>query len=129
MVRRLRTLIVRAAIATAVAWVLAAAPLPTPSSARRHAAAGGAAREDGLVIHGVRECWAEVYAPSGARLVYDLVHPGETLSAPGPGPWKVVLGSPDDVRLTVGERAVVVPPPHRGATTAIFVVARDGATR
>jgi len=108
-----------------------AAPVatPAPPPARHPARAGGAAREDGLVIHGVRECWAEVYAPGGARLVYDMVHPGETVNVPGPGPWRVFLGFSDGARLTVGERTVAVPAPRRGTTTARFVVARDGAAQ
>ena len=123
------------AVAESAPRPAAAAPLPlpapatTPSSARHRATAGGAAREDGLVIHGVRECWAEVYAPSGARLVYDMVHPGETVNVPGPGPWRVFLGFADGARLTVGEHAVVVPPSRRAAATARFVVARDGAAQ
>jgi cytoskeleton protein RodZ len=112
-----------------------AAPVPVRSSdaaaatpaAERRGSRGAAAREDALVIHALGECWTEVYSPNGARLLYDLVHSGESRDVPGPGPWRVVLGAADGARLTVGERAVVVPPPRRGSTTAIFVVARDGA--
>lgn len=115
----------------------APAPLPaavpaTPAAApaaRHRAAAATATREEALVIHGVRECWVEVYAPGGARLVYDLVHPGETLSAQGPGPWRVFLGFADGARLTVGERTVNVPQGRRAAATARFVVGRDGAAQ
>jgi cytoskeleton protein RodZ len=104
-----------------------AAAAAATTAAERHGSRGAAAREDVLVIHALAECWTEVYAPNGARLIYDLVHSGESRDVPGPGPWRVVLGAVDGARLTVGERAVVVPPPRRGATTAIFVVARDGA--
>jgi cytoskeleton protein RodZ len=98
-----------------------------PAAARVPAPRHGATHDDALVINAVGECWTEVYSPSGARLLYDLVHTGESRSVPGPGPWRVVLGAADGARLTVGEHAVAVPPPRQGATTAIFVVARDGA--
>ncbi|HUO78578.1 MAG TPA: helix-turn-helix domain-containing protein [Steroidobacteraceae bacterium] len=101
-----------------------AAPLPAAST-RPHTAAG-AGHDVGLVIRGVAECWTEVYAQDGTRLLYDLVRPGELRNVPGPGPWRVVLGAADGARLTVGEHAVAVPAPRRGATTAIFVVGRDG---
>jgi hypothetical protein len=58
-----------------------------------------------------------------------MVHPGETVNVPGPGPWRVFLGFADGARLTVGERTVVVPPARRAAATARFVVARDGAAQ
>jgi cytoskeleton protein RodZ len=112
----------------AVAPVLPAAPAPAPTARHRATGATGA-HEEALVIHGVRECWVEVYAPGGARLVYDLVHPGETLTAAGPGPWKVFLGYADGARLTVGERTVGVPQGRRAAATARFVVGRDGAAQ
>jgi cytoskeleton protein RodZ len=114
----------RQADAAPVRSTEAAAATP---AAERHGPRSAAARDDALVIHALAECWTEVYAPNGARLIYDLVHSGESRDVPGPGPWRVVLGAVDGARLTVGERAVVVPPPRRGATTAIFVVARDGA--
>jgi cytoskeleton protein RodZ len=113
-----------AAAASARVLEPAAVPVATPAAPRR-----GAAGERALVIHGVRDCWVEVYAPSGARLVYDLLAPGETRTAPGPGPWRVFLGYADGARLTVGDRAVAVPLPHRNSATARFVVARDGAVQ
>ncbi len=105
------------------------AEAPPPAVTRRAAGATGAAREDTLVVHGLRECWVEVYSPSGARLVYDLVRPGEARAAAGPGPWKVFLGFADGARLTVGDHTVTVPSARRAAATARFVVARDGAAQ
>ena len=104
-----------------------ATPAVATASSARHSVGGRG--DDSLVIHGLRDCWVEVYSPSGGRLVYDLVRTGETRSAPGPGPWKVFLGTADGARLTVGERGVTVPATRRGATTARFVVAGDGATQ
>lgn len=105
----------------------AAAPAALPAAARP--ARRALARDGALVVHGERECWVEVYAPDGTRLVYDLVHPGETRTAPGPGPWRVALGAADGARLNVGERAVLVPAARRGASTTRFTVAPDGAVR
>jgi cytoskeleton protein RodZ len=104
-----------------------AVPAPAAAPAAHHAAT--AARADALVLHGVRECWAEVYAADGQRLLYDLVRPGETRPVAGPGPWKVFLGYADGARLTVGDHVVIVPPARRAAATARFVVARDGVVQ
>jgi hypothetical protein len=111
----------------AVATTASATTASATTASARHSVGGRG--DDSLVIHGLRDCWVEVYSPSGGRLVYDLVRTGETRSAPGPGPWKVFLGTADGARLTVGERGVTVPATRRGATTARFVVARDGAAQ
>jgi cytoskeleton protein RodZ len=100
----------------------------------RHRPAMAAARTAGaqagaLVIHGQRESWVEVYAPTGERLYSDLVRSGETRTLPGPGPWRVFLGQSDGVQLTVGERTVVVPAARKTAATARFVVSGDGAVQ
>ncbi len=106
-----------------------AAPAPVPAAPVRRAATAGVVRADALVLHGVNECWAEVYAADGQRLFYDMVRPGETRPVAGPGPWKVFLGYADGVRLTVGEHPVVVPPARRAGATARFAVGRDGAVQ
>jgi cytoskeleton protein RodZ len=96
---------------------------PRASSAR--AVASGAA----LVVTGLRECWVEVYAPSGARLLYDLVQAGDSRTLPGPGPWRVFLGNADGVRLSMGERVIAVPNGTRAGATARLVVTADGAVK
>ena len=85
--------------------------------------------EDGLVVHGLKECWVEIYAPTGARVLYDNMRPGEARSVPGPGPWRVFLGVASGARLSVGDREVVVPASRRSGDTARFVVATDGAVQ
>ena len=82
-----------------------------------------------LTLHARGECWAEVSGPGGARLLYDLVRPGESRSVSGPGPWRVFLGFADGVVLSVGERTVTVPTARRAGMTARFVVATDGASQ
>ncbi len=82
-----------------------------------------------LVVHGLRECWVEVYSPSGARLFYDLVQPGDSHPLPGPGPWKVFLGNADGVRLSMDERTIAIPASFRAGATARFVVGGDGAVK
>ena len=94
------------------------APAPRPS--------GVAAS---LVVTGLRECWVEVYSPNGARLLYDLVQAGDSRALPGPGPWRVFLGNFDGVRLSMDERAIVVPVAVRAGATARFVVTGDGAVK
>ncbi|MBS0376441.1 MAG: DUF4115 domain-containing protein [Proteobacteria bacterium] len=105
-----------------------ASPAALPPPARSARVAGGGPR-DALVIRGLADTWVEVYGPSGTRLVFDIVRGNEVRTASGPGPWRVFLGRQDGVRLSVDERAVPVPAVRRGATTARFVVARDGAVQ
>ncbi len=102
-----------------------AAERPAARSAPPKAVVSGAA----LVVTGLRECWVEVYAPSGARLLYDLVQAGDTRTLPGPGPWKVFLGNADGVRLSLDDRAIAVPTGTRAGGTARLVVSADGAVR
>ena len=87
------------------------------------------APEDTLVVHGLKECWVEIYAPTGARVLYDLVRNGDARRVPGPGPWRVFLGVASGAKLTVGERPVVVPASRKSGGTARFVVAVDGAVQ
>ena len=82
-----------------------------------------------LNVKGLRECWVEVYSPSGARLFYDLVQPGDSHALPGPGPWKVFLGNADGVQLSLDERAIAVPVGVRAGATARFVVSNSGAIK
>ena len=82
-----------------------------------------------LTLKGLRECWVEVYGPSGARLFYDLVQPGDSHALPGPGPWKVFLGNADGVQLSLEERALAVPAGVRAGATARFVVSASGAIK
>ena len=111
---------------TPVAASLPAAVVPQRLESTRAAAP---AAGNALVIRGRSDCWVEVYASSGGRLLYDLVQAGETRNVPGPGPWRVFLGFVDGVELVVGGRGVSVPVSHRSATTARFVVAADGAVQ
>jgi cytoskeleton protein RodZ len=109
----------------------AAVQRPAPAATRPAAArlaTGAVAAAGSLVVTGVRDCWVEVYAPGGARLLYDLVRTGEHRALPGPGPWRVFLGYADGVRLQVGEHPVSVPAQRRSGPTARFVIATDGAT-
>jgi len=99
-------------------------PRPAPRAAARPATPALA-----LTLEGLRECWVEVYSPSGARLFYDLVKAGESHALPGPGPWRVFLGNADGVRLSLDQHAITVPPAFRAGATARFVVAGDGAVR
>ena len=113
--------------------------LPAPTEAERVALAdrpiakAADARRSGvsatLTLKGLRECWVEVYSPSGARLFYDLVQPGDSHALPGPGPWKVFLGNAEGVQLSVGEHALTFPAGVRAGATARFVVSASGAIK
>jgi cytoskeletal protein RodZ len=105
------------------AAAVAARPAQRAGAAR--AVASGAA----LVVTGLRECWVEVYAPSGARLLYDLVQAGDSRTLPGPGPWRMFLGNADAVRLSMEERTIAVPAANRAGATARLVVMADGAVK
>jgi len=117
--------LVRARTATPAKPIPAAAlPAAAPAETASTAATGSV-----LTLRASRECWVEVSGPGGARLLHDLVRPGESRRVPGPGPWRVFLGFADGVVLSVGERTVAVPAARRAGTTARFVVAPDGAAR
>ncbi len=103
------------------------APEPTRPAARPAARVAGPSAP--LTLEGLRECWVEVYSPTGARLFYDLVKAGESHALPGPGPWRVFLGNADGVRLSLEQRPITVPAAFRAGATARFVVAGDGALR
>ena len=47
------------------------------------------------------DSWVEVYAADGSRKVYGLLRSGERRSVPGAGPWRVLLGKADHVRVTL----------------------------
>ena len=99
-------------------------PVARPSSEARKPAVTST-----LTLKGLRECWVEVYGPSGARLFYDLVQPGDSHGLPGPGPWKVFLGNADGVQLSLDEHALAVPAAVRAGATARFVVSASGAIK
>jgi cytoskeleton protein RodZ len=73
------------------------------------------------------DSWVEVSSPKNGRLLYETLHQGEMRAIKGPGPWRVFLGEPSALYLTVGERTVVVPPARRGPSGARFVINGDGA--
>ena len=116
------------ALQAAAAAPAAAAKAPRSSASRVAAPAMHAVAATGgeLVVTGLRDCWVEVYAPSGARLFYDTVHTGERRAMAGPGPWRVFLGNADGVRLKVGEHAILVPAAQRAGLTARFQIGADG---
>jgi len=117
--------------APAVASTTVAPPAPVPAQVASTAprVETAPAPEDTLVVHGFKECWVEIYSPTGARVLYDLVRNGEARRVPGPGPWRVFLGVASGVKLTMGERPIVIPASRKSGGTARFVVAVDGAVQ
>jgi cytoskeleton protein RodZ len=104
---------------------LAAAALPAGATAPPPALPSGAALE----IDFLGDCWVEVTGPNGARLMYDLGRAGESRALPGPGPWRVFLGSADAARLRVAGRPVPVPAANRSGVMARLVVGPDGTVQ
>jgi cytoskeleton protein RodZ len=109
-----------------------AAPAPaaaTPVAEERAPPPARTAAGAALVINGIRDCWVEVRAPSGVRLLYDLVRAGDHRSVAGPGPWRVFLGNTDGVQLQVGEHLVTVPAAQRSGEKARFALDADGVVK
>jgi cytoskeleton protein RodZ len=104
---------------------LAAAALPAGATSPRPALPSGAALE----IDFLGDCWVEATGPNGERLMYDLGRAGESRALPGPGPWRVFLGSADAARLRVAGRPVPVPAANRSGVMARLVVGPDGAVQ
>lgn len=109
----------------AASAALAAAALPAGATAPPPALPSGAALE----IDFLADCWVEVTGPNGQRLMYDLGRAGESRALPGPGPWRVFLGSADAARLRVAGRPVPVPAANRSGVMARLVVGPDGAVQ
>jgi cytoskeleton protein RodZ len=104
---------------------LAAAAVPAGATAPPSVLPSGAALE----IDFLGDCWVEVTGPNGARLMYDLGRAGESRALPGPGPWRVFLGSADAARLRVAGRPVPVPAANRSGVMARLVVGPDGTVQ
>src|SRR5262249_27526867 len=109
-------------IETSAHPAIEAHPVPRASLVPTRAAG----RPGMLTVSGLKESWVEVYGADGPRLLYDLVEPGSSRALPGPGPWHVIIGNTEGVRLSVGPRTVAVPSAPRGGTTARFLVGDDG---
>jgi cytoskeleton protein RodZ len=71
-------------------------------------------------------CWTEVYDADGQRLAFQLAEAGSTLAFDGPGPWRVVLGNADSVRLTLDGAALEIPATMKVRDAALVTIAGDG---
>ena len=72
------------------------------------------------------DSWVEVYAADGTRKVYGLLRGGERRSVPGAGPWRVLLGKADHVRVTLNGQELVPGPELRKGETAYYRVDARG---
>jgi cytoskeleton protein RodZ len=72
------------------------------------------------------DSWAEVYGGDGSRKVYGLLKAGERRTLSGTGPWRIVLGSTDQVRVTLDGREIVPGPEQRKGNTSYFRVDARG---
>ena len=72
------------------------------------------------------DSWVEVYAPDNTRKVYGLLRSGDHRTVPGAGPWRVLLGKADHVRVTLNGQELVPGPEQRKGETAYYRVDARG---
>ena len=104
------------------ASVEAPAPAPAPAAAKPAAAAGDLRRHVRLNFHG--ESWTELYDADGARLYWGLGEPGDLQAVSGKAPFKLILGNPGAVTVSLEGAALALPAPRGGTTLRIGIDAR-----
>ncbi len=67
----------------------------------------------GLVIDVRGDSWVGVFSSTGERQVYGMQHAGQSRTISGRGPWRVVLGKADRVRVTFNGQQVTAGPEYR----------------
>lgn len=103
--------------------VAAAPPLPV-DPAPSQAAGGHASGHLRLELRG--DSWVEVYGADGSRKVFGMLRSGEQREVAGAGPWRVLLGKADQVRVTLDGQDVVPSAEHRKGDTALYHVDAQG---
>jgi len=66
-----------------------------------------------LVIEVRGDSWVGVFGSTGDRKVYGMQHAGQSRTISGRGPWRVVLGKADRVRVTFNGQEVMAGPEYR----------------
>lgn len=99
-------------------------PAETASSPAVETAAAGAAVSLAFELSG--DSWVEIYGADGARQFQALLHAGERRSLYGRGPWRVLLGKADHVRVLVDGRTVAPGEQFRKGETALYHVDARG---
>lgn len=72
------------------------------------------------------DSWVEVTNADGSRAMYGLVRAGEHRSFHGTGPWRILLGKADLVRVTLDGRDIVAAAEQRKGETASYRLDADG---
>src|SRR5262249_44371813 len=72
--------------------------------------------------------WAEIYEPTGKRLMFDMGTPGRVRTVAGVPPLRINLGLASAVSAQVDERPIVIPR-RAGKDGAKFLIAADGSVR
>lgn len=90
--------------------------VPDASGADRTGAPSGGA----LSVELTGDSWVEVYAADGSRQVYGLLHRGDRRTVSGSGPWRVVLGRADQVRVALDGREIRPGAERRKGDTAYY---------
>jgi cytoskeleton protein RodZ len=98
------------------------APAAAPAAAKPAAVAGDLRRHVRLNFHG--ESWTELYDADGARLYWGLGEPGDLQAVSGKAPFKLILGNPDAVTVSLEGAALALPAPRGGTTLRIGIDAR-----
>jgi len=83
---------------------------------------GGEAAGVALVLEFSGDCWTEVTDADGKRLFFDLGAAGRRVALTGTPPLRVLLGSSDNVQLTVDGEPYTIPDSARRGETARLTI-------
>jgi cytoskeleton protein RodZ len=93
-----------------------------PAAAKPAGAGGDQRRRVRLNFHG--ESWTELYDADGARMYWGLGEPGDLQAVIGKPPFKLILGNPGAVTVSLEGAALALPAPRGGTTLRIGIDAR-----
>lgn len=102
--------------------VVTPAPAASPESAAPPVPAAAPPGPNTLQLVISQASWVEVYDDDGKRLLYGLLRPGDEQRVSGALPYQVVLGHPQGVKLSLGNRVIDLAPYTNDSGTARFKV-------
>jgi cytoskeleton protein RodZ len=95
-----------------------------PSLAVSGPEAAGSARRLAFELSG--DSWVEVTGADGNRQFRAMLHAGDTRTLVGKGPWRVLIGKADVVRVTLDGALLSPGPEFRRGDTALYNVDQHG---
>jgi cytoskeleton protein RodZ len=93
-----------------------------PVSAATESGSGGDVAGLSLTLEFSGDCWTEVTDANGKRLFFDLGTTGRRVTVAGPAPLRVLLGSSDNVQLSVAGEPYTIPDSARRGETARLTI-------